>query len=96
MNKKGYTQEYYLKKAQAFEDKAEPYINDGLLSGYAAMLSCGIKSEFSLFFLCSAMLSVAQINYYLFKRNQCFKKMEKEEGLTEPIKLRKVIEYKKR
>lgn len=96
MNKNGYTEEYYLKKAQEFEDKADPYLDDAVLCAYGSVLSCGTKSEFPLFFSFSTLLSLAQIDYYLFKRNQCFKKMEKEEGMTEPIRLRRIIEYKKR
>ena len=91
-----YTEEYYLKKAQEFYNKADPYINDAFLGAYGSVLSAGTKSEFPIIFLCSTLLSVAQVNYYLFKRNQCYKKMEKEEGMTEPIRLRRVIEYKKR
>ena len=96
MNKSGYTEEYYLKKAKEMENKADSHINDGLMSAYGSLLSLGTKSEFPLFFFCSLLLSVFQVDYYLYKRNEIYKKMEKEEGITEPIKLRKVIEYKKR
>ena len=96
MNRNNYTEEYYLKKAQEFTKKADPYINDAFLGAYGSVLSAGTKSEFPIFFLCSTLLSVAQINYYLFKRNQCYKKMEKEEGMTEPLRLKRIIEYKKR
>lgn len=96
MNKNGYTNKYYLKKAQEFENKADPYLDSAILCAYGSVLSSGTKSEFPLFFGVSFLLSLTQINYYLSKRNQCYKKMKKEEGMTEPIKLRKVIEYRKR
>ena len=96
MNKNGYTKEYYIKKAQEYEAKMDPYLNDALMSQYGAILSMPTKSEFPLFFIFSFLLSFAQADYYLFKRNECYKKMKREEGMTEPIKLRKIIEYKKR
>ncbi len=96
MNKNNYTNEYYFKKAQKFDNKADPYIDSALLSAYGEMLSYGTKSEFPLFFSFSLLLSLAQLAYYLFKKDECLKKMENEEGLTEPIKLRRVIEYKRK
>lgn len=95
MNKNNYTNEYYYKKIQEMDEKIDPYLNDALISEYGVLLSSITKSEFPLFFLGTALLSLAQINYYIHKKNECYKKMETEEGLTEPIKLRKVIEYKK-
>ncbi len=95
MNKNNYTNEYYFQKIQEVDNKMDPYLNNALISAYGSVMSAGTKSEFPLFFLCSTLLSVAQINYYFYKKNECFKKIEQEEGMTEPIKLRKIIEYKK-
>ncbi len=96
MNKNGYTEEYYFKKIDELNSKMDPYLNDALLSTYGALLSAGTKSEFPLFFICCSILSIAQIDYYISERSDCYRKMENEEGLTEPIKLRKIIEYKQK
>lgn len=96
MNKNNYTNEYYLKKISKINDKIEPHLNDALIGVYGEFLSLNTKSEFPVFFLILSLLSIAQVDYYLHQRNECYSRMEKEEGMTQPIKLRKIVEYKKR
>lgn len=93
---KNFSDEYYRKKMNEIESKMESYVNGALFSAYSAILSAGTKSEFPLVFMCSTLLAVAQIDYYLDKKNECYGKWGRRECMTEPIKLRKVIEYKKR
>lgn len=96
MNKNNYTTNYYLKRVSEIENKMDQHLNDALVSAYGGILSCSTKSEFPLFFIGFTLLSVIQLDYYLLKRNHCYEKMHNEVGMTEPIKLKKVIEYRKR
>ena len=91
-----FSDEYYAKKIMEIENKMEPWVNDTLLSAYGAGLGMLARNEFAWAFLGTTLLSLAGVDYYLYKRSDCYEKWEKGECVTEPIKLRKVIEYKKR